>query len=196
MISEFSSQLPRPNASSSQPNTSTLQRPVNSRTPMAHSVKEKKAAFRGNLIKSKKNVNYLQQSNNMHPSIYQDLSNINNALHNLFIDIQGNVKGENNRSMDINSKTLDDYIHAPSVPNDNSLHIYMQAAVVKFTDELILGIQNKKMSVVSCLQQNWVGLEAVSQNCQNLFLIFWKRMHEKVSFINSMRLASDKCFRR
>ena len=54
--------------------------------------------------------------------------------------------------MDINSKTLDDYIHAPSVPNDNLLHIYMQEAVVKFTDELILGIQNKKMSVVSCLQ--------------------------------------------
>ena len=61
------------------------------------------------------------KSTNHHPSPQKDSSNINDALHNLSLDInQNSVKNKNNCSVDINSKILDNYIHKPDANNDKS----------------------------------------------------------------------------
>ena len=52
--------------------------------------------------------------------------------------------------MDISSKTLDDYRHAPSVQNDKSQGTFMREAINNFTYELIVSIKNKNMNVISC----------------------------------------------
>lgn len=52
--------------------------------------------------------------------------------------------------MDISSKTLDDYRHAPSVQYDKSQGTFMREAINNFTDELIVSIKNKNMNVISC----------------------------------------------
>ena len=66
------------------------------------------------------NVNEVKSTNH-HPPPQKDSSNINDALHNLSLDINRNsVKNKDNCSIDINNKILDNCIHKPDVNNDKS----------------------------------------------------------------------------
>ena len=75
------------------------------------------------------------KSNNDHPPPQKDSSNINDALHNLPLDINRNsLNNKSNCSIDINIKILDKYIHKPDVNNDKSQDIITREPVDKFID--------------------------------------------------------------
>ena len=89
------------------------------------------------------NLNVAQvKSTNHHPPPQKDSSTINDALHNLSLDINRNsVKNKSDCSIDINSKILDNYIHKPDVNNNKSQDITTRESVDKFIDDLVEGTE-------------------------------------------------------
>ena len=91
------------------------------------------------------------KSINHHPPPLKDSSNINNALHNLSLDInQNSLKNKDNCSIDISSKILDNYIHNPDV-NDKSQGIITRKPVDKFIDDLVEVIETSLLQSMSNL---------------------------------------------
>ena len=69
---------------------------------------------------------------NHHPPTQKDSSNINDVLHNLYLNInQNSVKNKSNCSIDINSKIT----HKPDVNNDKSQDVSTREPVDKFIDD-------------------------------------------------------------
>ena len=134
-------------------NTSISEFSVNNR-PSTNHIKKVKTTSQRQPNKIQKRVKYPPpnnslnlnvakvKSNNHHPPPQKDSSNINDALNNLFIDINRNsVKNKNNCCIDINSKILDNYLHKPDVNNHKSQDITTREPVDKFIDDLVEGIK-------------------------------------------------------
>ena len=197
-------------------NTSVSEFLVNNPPSRTHN-KKLKYASQGQSNKIKTHVKYPPTNNSMnlnvaevksfnhHPPPQKDSSNINDALHNLSLDInQNSVKNKSDCSIDMNSKILDNYTHKPDVNKDKSQAIATREPVDKFIDDLVEGIEtplsqsNLNLSIGLALKQEY-------QCCQlppielgwfrgnptewpKFISNFRNRIHKKVSFNDSMRL--------
>ena len=134
-------------------NTSISEFLVNNPPSRTHN-KKIKYASQGQSNKIKTHVKYPPTNNimnlnvvevksfNHHPPPQKDSSNINDALHNLSLDInQNSVKNKSDCSIDMNSKILDNYTHKPDVNKDKSQAIATREPVDKFIDDLVEGIE-------------------------------------------------------
>ena len=145
------------------------------------------------------------RSINHHPSAQKDLSNINDALHNLPTDTnQNSVKNKNNCSIDINSNILDNYLHKLNVNNDKSQHITSREPVGKFINDLVEGIEtslpqsNLNLNISFALKQEYdcrqlppIELCRFAGNPSEwpeFISNFRNTIHEKVSFNDSIRM--------
>ena len=106
--------------------------------------------------------------------------------------------------MDINNKILDNYIHKPDLSNDKSQDITAREPVDKFIDDLLEGIETSLLKSNLNLNNDFAWKQ--EYECHQLLPIelrwfggnpsewpefvsnFRNRIHEKVSFNDSMRM--------
>ena len=197
-------------------NTSISEFLVNNSPSRTHNKKVKYTSQRQS-SKIKTHVKYPPTNNSMnlnvaevksfnhHPPRQKDSSNINDALHNLSLDInQNSVKNKSDCSIDMKSKILDNYIHKPDLNNDKSHDITTREPVDKFIDDLVEGIEtplsqsNLNLSICLALKQEYeccqlppieLGWSRGNPTEWPQFISnFRNRIHKKVSFNDSMRL--------